>query len=1135
MRRSTGASSESATSFAGHCWAAGGVADVSAPAELLAVSPVTATWYQDAVIYEVHVRAFADSDGDGIGDFKGLLGKLDYLQELGVTALWLLPFYPSPLRDDGYDISDYRKVHEAYGTLRDFRAVLRGAHARGIKVITELVLAHTSDEHPWFKRARMAPAGSTFRDFYTWSETPDRYRDARIIFTDSETSNWAFDPVAKAYYWHRFYSHQPALNYDSPHVRQAMFDVVDYWLDMGVDGLRLDAVPYLFSREGTTCENLPETYAFLKDLRAHVDSKYDDRMLLAEANQWPEDAVKYLGDGDACHMAFHFPVMPRIFMAARQEDRFPIVDILNETPPIPSNCQWGMFLRNHDELTLEMVTDEERDYMYRVYAEDPQARINVGIRRRLAPLLGNDRRLIEMMNGLLFSLPGTPVVYYGDEIGMGDNIYLGDRNGVRTPMQWDSDRNAGFSGANPQRLFLPVVIDPEFHAQAVNVAAQDQNSNSLLWWMRRLIALRTRYHAFARGTLTLLYPDNRKVLAFIRELGDETILVVVNLSRFTQAVELDLADYRGTIPVELFGSTEFPEVGDLPYFVTLGGHGFYWFALQRRQDTGDHSRALSIKGNPVDVLKGGAKAPINRVLPSYLAERRWFRDKSRRIRSTEIRDVIAVPAPASRTPVGHLAVVDVNLDQGLPETYVLSLGYAGEDEAAEIRKWRPDSIVAELSCNLGDGVVYDALTAPAFSHALLGLMARRRIIPGASGRLESAPTRALRRIMKGIDGDTAAVPISTEQSNSSVIVGNQLVLKVIRRVEEGLNPDVEVGRYLTEEVRFTHAPAVGGAIDYRANGPDEPGATIAVVQEFVPNEGDGWSYVLDALSRVLEEVVTLPDQEALRDPVPAHPLDAADLVPLGGHPLIGPHLQWAEILGTRTAELHVALASDVTDPAFAPEPFTAVDRRSLHHGAKSLLRRSLRMVRAMPERPESVVELLAREAEILSRLDTAIRNPISATKIRCHGDYHLGQVLWTGKDFVIIDFEGEPARPLSARRMKRPALVDVAGMIRSFHYVSKVAGNRLCRDLTLAGDRAALDPLLMLWYRAISGAFLRSYLATADGASFLPADRGELAALLDFLLFEKAIYELGYEADNRPEWVEVPANGLLDMLEEPAK
>ncbi len=1100
-------------------------------APVIAADAETATWYKDAVIYEVHVRAFADSDGDGIGDFRGLLGKLDYLQELGVTALWLLPFYPSPLRDDGYDISDYRKVHESYGTLRDFRAVLRGAHARGIKVITELVLAHTSDEHPWFKRARMAPPGSTYRDFYTWSDTPDRYADARVIFQDFETSNWAFDAVAKAYYWHRFYSHQPSLNYDSPHVRQAMFDVVDYWLEMGVDGLRLDAVPYLYSREGTTCENLPETYAFLRDLRRHIDARFSDRMLLAEANQWPEDAVKYLAGGEACQMAFHFPLMPRIFMAARQEDRFPIVDILNETPPIPANCQWGLFLRNHDELTLEMVTDEERDYMYKVYAEDPQARVNVGIRRRLAPLLGNDRRLIEMMNGLLFSLPGAPIVYYGDEIGMGDNIYLGDRNGVRTPMQWDADRNAGFSAANPQRLYLPVIIDPEYHAQAVNVEAQEQNPSSLLWWMRRLIALRNRFQAFARGTLEMLFPENRKVLAFLRRYNDETLLVVVNLSRFTQAVELDLAEHRGAIPVELFGSTEFPEVGDLPYFITLGGHGFYWFSLEQRTSTEPRHAPLVVNGPWHDTLRGDGRAPINRVLPTYLASRRWFRDKSRRIRSTAVIDLIDVPpmpGGGSASP-GSFVFVDVQFDQGLPERYALAVGHAIGDEAGEIVKWRPDSVMCEIRSADGEGVLYDALTMAPFAKALLAAMGRRRHVAGSHGRLESTPTRELRRMREGIDADTPGVPISVEQSNTSVIIGNRVIVKVIRRVEEGLNPDVEVSGFLTETARFPHAPKLGGSIEYRAEG-DDPPATIAVAQEYVANEGDGWSYVLDALSRVLEEVITHPAPDELRITTSPDPLAMADVIPPREHPLVGPHLHWAEVLGRRTAELHLSLADGSIDEGFAPEPFTAVDRRSLHHGAKSLLRRSLRSARAISEPSEAVRELLSREGEIIRRLEETMGTPITARKIRCHGDYHLGQVLWTGKDFVIIDFEGEPARPLSSRRLKRPPLLDVAGMIRSFHYASRVAGTRLSRDLTLADEQARLDPLTTLWYRSITGAFLRSYLEAASEGGFLPADRDELSALLDFLLLEKAIYEVGYEANNRPAWIDVPARGVLELL-----
>src|SRR5258707_745097 len=485
-------------------------------------------WYKDAVIYELHVKTFHDSDGDGIGDFRGLIQKLDYLQELGVTAIWLLPFYPSPLRDDGYDIADYFDVNPNYGTLDDFRVFLDAAHQLGWRVITELLINHTSDQNPWFQKSRKAVAAArlgdpdrarsastaelddlSYKDFYVWSDTPEKYQEARIIFKDFETSNWAWDPGAKAYYWHRFYTHQPDLNFDNPAVHEAVEKVCDFWLGMSVDGLRLDAVPYLYEREGTNCENLPETHTFLKKLRAHVDAKFPGRVLLAEANQWPEDAAAYFGNGDESHMSFHFPLMPRMFMALQMEDRFPIIDILDQTPAIPPNCQWAIFLRNHDELTLEMVTDEERDYMYRVYAQDPRARINLGIRRRLAPLLNNNRRLIEMMNGLLFSLPGTPVIYYGDEYGIGDNIYLGDRNGVRTPMQWSADRNAGFSRANPQRLYLPVIIDPEYHYEALSVESQQNNPHSLLWWMKRMLALRRQTHAFGRGTLEFLYPDNR--------------------------------------------------------------------------------------------------------------------------------------------------------------------------------------------------------------------------------------------------------------------------------------------------------------------------------------------------------------------------------------------------------------------------------------------------------------------------------------------------------------------------------------------------------------------------------------------------------------------------------------------------
>ncbi|RYE94637.1 MAG: maltose alpha-D-glucosyltransferase, partial [Myxococcales bacterium] len=509
-------------------------------------------WYKDAIIYEVHVRAFADSNGDGIGDFPGLTEKLDYLQDLGITALWLLPFYPSPLRDGGYDIADYTGVHPDYGTRDDFLRFLEAAHARGLKVITELVVNHTSIEHAWFQRARRAAPGSPERDFYVWSDTPDRYSAARIIFRDFETSNWTWDPVARAYYWHRFYAHQPDLNFDNPAVQAALFEVLDSWLELGVDGVRLDAVPYLYEREGTSCENLDETHAFLRTLRAHVDAKFDHRLLLAEANQWPVDAASYFGQGDECHMNFHFPLMPRLFMAVDLEDSFPIVDILAQTPAIPESCQWATFLRNHDELTLEMVTEEERDYMYRVYAPEHRAKLNLGIRRRLAPLLG-DRRRLELLNSILFSLPGTPVLYYGDEIGMGDNIYLGDRDGVRTPMQWNADRSAGFSRANPQQLYLPLVVDPHYHYEAVNVETQQSNRSSLLWWMKHLIAMRRGTQLFGRGALQIVSTPNAKVLAFVRELGDERVLFVANLSRFPQHAELSLDAWAGAEPVEMLG------------------------------------------------------------------------------------------------------------------------------------------------------------------------------------------------------------------------------------------------------------------------------------------------------------------------------------------------------------------------------------------------------------------------------------------------------------------------------------------------------------------------------------------------------------------------------------------------------
>jgi maltose alpha-D-glucosyltransferase / alpha-amylase len=1100
------------------------------------------TWYKDAVIYELHVRAFYDGNGDGVGDFRGLVEKLDYLQGLGVTTLWLLPFYPSPLRDDGYDISDYRQVHPSYGSLRDFRLFLREAHRRGLRVITELVLAHTSDQHPWFQRARHARPGSSHRDFYTWSGTPDRFADARVIFKDFESSNWTFDPVAGAYFWHRFYSHQPSLNYDSPLVRQAMFDVVDFWLSMGVDGLRLDAVPYLYAREGTTCENLPETFEFLRQLRAHIDARFEDRMLLAEANQWPEDAVEYMGQGDMCHMAFHFPLMPRMFMAARQEDRFPMVDILAESPTKPPDCQWALFLRNHDELTLEMVTDEERDYMYRAYAQDPQARVNVGIRRRLAPLLGNDRKLIEMMNGLLFSMPGTPIIYYGDEIGMGDNIYLGDRNSVRTPMQWNSDRNAGFSEANPQRLYLPVVIDPEYHSQAINVEAQTHNANSLLWWMKRLIALRQRYKAFGRGTLEILLPENRKVFAFIRQFEEERILCVFNLSRHVQCAELDLSSLRGAVPVELSGNQEFPPIGELPYFITLGPHGFYWFSLECEPEQLQRERPVFATAGRWDAMfEAPSRQRFETWLPTYLLDRRWFGQKSRAITSATIVDTVPVPASASGTtplhgdpsaPVAHLLIVQLELEFGAPERYIVPLAYVEGSEAEEMRKWHADAVVADLRTASGDGVLVDAVHSNAFVTAMADVMARRRVLSGRHGQMIGLPAPSLRQFNGCLRSGCPTTPISGEQSNSSVLLGDEAIMKFLRRFEEGVNPGVELGRYLSEQARFPHSPRVGGSIEYRGRGVGAAPATLAVLEEFVPNEGDGWRYVVDALAHGLEDALATTSEDDLLTIPPGGVVagDPWELEP--AHPLIGPHMEWASLLGQRTAEMHVALAAGL-DPDFAPEPLTALDRQALFHGARSLTRQVLRDVVSKDLASPFVQQVLEREEEIIQRLRRLSAVSVEAFRIRCHGDFHLGQVLWTGKDFFIIDFEGEPKRSLGWRRLKRPAPFDLAGMIRSLHYAGQAAALRVNLEFgssveTGLGKR--YEEWIAFWHRWVSGRFLDSYLEVAGRSPYLPSDRADVGELLDFFRLEKAVYELSYEVNTRPSWVDIPARGILDIL-----
>ena len=767
-------------------------------------------WYKDAIIYELHVRAFYDRDGDGIGDFLGLTEKLDYLQDLGITAIWLLPFYPSPLKDDGYDIADYTGIHEKYGNLRDFKLFLREAKKRGLRVITELVINHTSDQHPWFQRARHSPPDSVYRNYYVWSNNPEKYKETRIIFQDFESSNWTWDPIAQSYYWHRFYSHQPDLNFDNPAVKKEIFRAMDFWLKMGVDGLRLDAVPYLFEREGTNCENLPETHLFLKELRRHVDAKFTDRMLLAEANQWPEDAAAYFGQGDECHMAFHFPLMPRMFMALRMEDRFPIVDILQQTPSIPEPCQWALFLRNHDELTLEMVTDEERDYMYRVYSQDPQARINLGIRRRLAPLLGNHRRRIEIMKSILFAMPGTPVLYYGDEIGMGDNIFLGDRDGVRTPMQWSPDRNAGFSRANSQRLYLPVIIDPEYHYEAVNVEGQQNNPLSLLWWIKRLISQRKHHKALSRGSIEFLFPENSKVLTFIRRYGQEIILIVNNLSRFVQYVELDLSAYRGLMPIELISRNNFPLIGELPYMITLGPHTAYWFSLEEPPPAEIQATPLDaqiptlpLDGQLEDFFRMPSRTILEDLLASYLPRCRWFGGKARQIKSTTVSEIIPFPYGEM---MAYLVMVTVGYLEGEPETYVLPLAAASGENISTIQKDFPQFLIARFKDDADEMIVYEPIFENQFQQALLQAIDRRRRFKGSYGELVAFSTASYRNLKRWMKTGISSSIAKAEQSNTSIVYGEWLIFKLLRRAEEGESLDLEIGRFLTEKSSFPIVP-----------------------------------------------------------------------------------------------------------------------------------------------------------------------------------------------------------------------------------------------------------------------------------------------------------------------------------------
>ena len=1102
-------------------------------------------WYKDAIIYELHVRAFYDSNGDGIGDFQGLIQKLPYLRDLGVTALWLLPFYPSPLRDDGYDIADYRNVHPDYGTLHDFKVFVQKAHAYGLKVITELVVNHTSDQHPWFQAARRAKPGSRKRNYYVWSDTDTKYAGTRIIFLDTEKSNWTWDPVAWEYYWHRFFSHQPDLNYANPQVLKAIFRTMRFWLDIGVDGLRLDAIPYLCEREGTINENLPETHTVLKEMRRLLDQYYEARMFLAEANQWPADVRPYFGDEDECHMAFHFPLMPRIFMALRQADRHPITEILRQTPEIPDTCQWALFLRNHDELTLEMVTDEERDYMYREYAVDARMRLNLGIRRRLAPMMEDDLNRVRLLYSLLFSLPGTPVLYYGDEIGMGENIFLGDRNGVRTPMQWSGDRNAGFSRADPQRLYLPVIMDPLYGYQTVNVESQERNSASLLWWMKRTIALRKQHKVFGRGRTTFLSPDNRKILAYVRHDETDTILVLANLSNQVQPVELDLAAYEGLMPQEMFGGAEFPAIGTTPYFLSLGPYASYWFILQAPEPvimwTEVTPGALEeLEATlPVLVLSGrweslfapGVRHHLETdLLPAYLSRQRWFGGKARTIERVRLLDYGVLQAVA---PPIYLVLIEVAYTQGGAETYALLLGISTDEAAKTLLQTDPTCVLARVRSRQGEGLLHDAVGTEVAATLLLTLIHEQHHLTSAAGEFRAFVTRAYPEVRGPAEEPLPMRRVQGEQSNSSIIYGSRLILKFVRRVEAGIHPDLDMGRYLTEKAALPFVPPLAGGLTYR-----RPGAapmTVALLHGYIRSAGSGWDYTMDLLGRYYEQALGYTEVPLVLDMTIQRLLALTDAdIPEEARIAVGTYLVPAENLGQRTAALHLALEQGMSDAAFAPERMTTADLTTL---AADLCRHAEQVLEVLTSQADGLPEplgtqmhqLLAQRAAIMERLQAVATLTPGMTRIRCHGDYHLGQLLWHEHNFVIIDFEGEPMRPLAERRRKQSPLKDVAGMLRSLSYAAYAALFAFTR--TRPEDLGRLEPWAAFWQHWISARFVQSYLTTAAGASFMPPERRDLAILLEAFVLDKALYELHYELNNRLDWVRIPLQSALRLLE----
>lgn len=1081
-----------------------------------ASSKADALWYKDAIIYQLHVKSFYDANGDGIGDFEGLYQKLDHIAALGVTAIWLLPFFPSPRRDDGYDIADYNNVSPDYGTMDDFRRFVQAAHDRNMKVIIELVINHTSDEHPWFQRARQSPPGSPERDFYVWSDTDQKFPETRIIFLDTEKSNWSFDAVAGAYYWHRFYSHQPDLNFDNPLVMKELLQVMRLWLKTGIDGFRLDAIPYLVEREGTNNENLPETHAILKQIRAALDETHPNVILLAEANQWPEDTRDYFGDGDECHMAFHFPLMPRMYMAIAKEDRFPITDILRQTPAIPDNCQWAIFLRNHDELTLEMVTDEERDYLWSTYAADKRARINLGIRRRLAPLMERDRRRVELMNALLLSMPGTPVLYYGDEIGMGDNIYLGDRDGVRTPMQWSPDRNGGFSKADPARLVLPPISDPIYGFEAVNAEAQSADAHSLLNWTRRMLALRGSYQAFGRGTLRTLSPSNRRILAYLREDDDDVLLCVMNLSRIPQAVELDLAEFEGRTPVELTGMSPFPPIGQLTYLLTLPAYGFYWFRLSADADGPSWRTAppeplgdlltLVVRRSLAELAEEAQhRRELNaELLPAYLRKRRWFGAKDQLLQSARIAS--CTPLPFADGIV--LCEVEVELPDHV-ETYQLPLAVLWD--GAEPNVLGQQLAIARLRQGTRVGLLTDGFAMEPFAFGVLQALRDRSSISDSVGKIDFIGTDTLDRLP--LEGGMQVRWLSAEQSNSSLIVGELAMMKLIRHTFVGVHPEAEMTRYLANAGYEHTAPLLGEVVRTGDNGQS---STLMIVQGAITNQGDAWNWMLANLRRVADEatLTNAPVNDATEQ--------------------LRPLLNFVGMIGQRLGEMHVILSQPSDDEAFRPLHAGPEQVADLQRQVTGEIRYAFTKLAELdtdvePEIFEVSRRLLDRRDEIIGLAEHITARAEKTLLTRAHGDFHLGQILVSEGDAVLIDFEGEPARNLEERRSKMSPLRDVAGLLRSISYLAATA--ELDADAVTEHNSDRRVAVIRDFSRQADDVFLSEYRRATQASQHLASGGSDMRALLGIFLLEKAAYEIAYEARNRPKWLPIPLAGFETVVE----